>query len=257
MTTSTSKDTNNSATDEPKSPRTHIKRLSRTFSRDTTSSTSTWFDGNSALFRATFHEEDPPAHYESSLCTGGFVFKIVEWILCILCTGLFFEGSNLIYDFKEQLFPYIAYWTYMMITGVIIISYLLGQKMREILIRVYNIIGGIMFFIAATIIFIVVANKWEEWNDSTFHVNHSNDTAIMSSNNNTGKAPMKKNIAVHHYPPKLARMLLTQSTLCFLNSILYFADTFYSLYVSYKYIKNSLHVNQTKWLWNVGYSHYF
>ncbi|GLH06479.1 Uncharacterized protein GBIM_11987 [Gryllus bimaculatus] len=148
---------------EPRTPSWNIKTLTRTFSQDTSTSTATWFSGTGTLLKSK-HEEDPPAHYETRFCTLGFALKIVEWTLCILCTGLFFEGSALIYDFKKQLVPYIAYWTYMMITGVVILSYLLGQKMREMLIRIYNIIGALMFFIAAIIIFSITVENWESWN---------------------------------------------------------------------------------------------
>ncbi|KAK7865482.1 hypothetical protein R5R35_002353 [Gryllus longicercus] len=218
---------------EPRTPSWNIKTLTRTFSQDTSTSTATWFSGTGTLLKSK-HEEDPPAHYETRFCTLGFALKIVEWTLCILCTGLFFEGSALIYDFKKQLVPYIAYWTYMMITGVIILSYLLGQKMREMLIRIYNIIGALMFFIAAIIIFSITVENWETWN----RVDPTTPPPPT-----TTASPKKKRSSPSRQ--KLAGMLLTQSILCFINSFVYFFDTAYSLYSSYKTVQLDLQVKFT------------
>ncbi|XP_067006800.2 uncharacterized protein [Anabrus simplex] len=148
----------------PKSRKFSMRTLTRTLSTDPSiRSSGSWYEGTVPILTTSSHEEDPPPNFGPNLFTFPFYMKLAEWGMCLLCTGLHSEGTGKVTSFSYRIFPYVTAWTYMIITGIIILSYLLGQKMREVLIRIYFTLGAIMFLVTGCILVIIVSSKVEEW----------------------------------------------------------------------------------------------
>ncbi|PSN58249.1 hypothetical protein C0J52_00179 [Blattella germanica] len=80
------------------------------------------------------------------------IFKLVQVIVTIVCSGLYSEGMHRVeYSTEAQLFPKIICLDYLIITPVILLSYLMGKRMPELLIRIFNLLGFILFFVAGAI----------------------------------------------------------------------------------------------------------
>jgi tellurite resistance protein TehA-like permease len=98
--------------------------------------------------------------------------------------------------------PYFVCSAYMIITPVILISYVLGHRMPEILIRIFNTLGGILFLVAGTVALL----KWRDFRSN-----------LQGKEDNVDK----QNEAV---------FLLTTGVLCLVNSILYLFDVAISVH---------------------------
>lgn len=55
------------------------------------------------------------------------------------------------YSVTSMMFPNVVFGAFIIISSVIALSYALGQAMPEILVRVYNAIGMILYFVSACI----------------------------------------------------------------------------------------------------------
>ncbi|KAK9681336.1 hypothetical protein QE152_g38377 [Popillia japonica] len=116
--------------------------LKRLFSRDSIANTS----------RYTY-DLYPPSNYEYSLCGKEFLLKIAEILVSVICAGLFTDGvqQNLEYSTSSVLFPNVVFSSCIINTSVIALGYVLGQVMPEVLIRAFNAIAVILFFVSACI----------------------------------------------------------------------------------------------------------
>ncbi|XP_071444337.1 uncharacterized protein [Hetaerina americana] len=91
------------------------------------------------------NKADPPLNFDE---VGSFSFyiKLVQLFFSIVCAGLHSEGVKCIWDSTvDQLLPYIVCSVYMIINTVTVISYILGQKMPEPSMRIFAVIGCILF----------------------------------------------------------------------------------------------------------------
>nr|CAD7573638.1 unnamed protein product [Timema californicum] len=117
--------------DTPTSPST----ISRLFSPDPLPrrASITWVDRHPS-FLLPPHQEDPPPNYRDGFTDFSFLVKLLQLLISIVCTGLYSVGILLVrHDITSQLLPYVVFASYMIITSVIVLSYVLGQKMAELL----------------------------------------------------------------------------------------------------------------------------
>nr|CAD7412230.1 unnamed protein product [Timema poppensis] len=163
--------------DTPTSPST----ISRLFSPDPLPrrASITWVDRHPS-FLLPPHQEDPPPNYRDGFTDFSFLVKLLQLVsrsagnisardtfcsadailISIVCTGLYSVGILLVrHDITSQLLPYVVFASYMIITSVIVLSYVLGQKMAELLIRVFNSLAVILFLVTGIILLVI----WTEF----------------------------------------------------------------------------------------------
>ncbi|KRT80335.1 hypothetical protein AMK59_8147, partial [Oryctes borbonicus] len=130
------------APSEPGSRRSSTLTLKRLFSIDSA--------GTSSRYTYDLY---PPSNYEYSLCGKEFLLKIAEILVSIICAGLFTDGvqQNLEYSTSSVLFPNVVFSSCIINTSIIALGYVLGQVMPEVLIRAFNSIAVILFFVSAWI----------------------------------------------------------------------------------------------------------
>lgn len=116
---------------------------------------------------------------------------------------MYSEGVKIMWQLNNVssiCFPNVVFASFIIITSVIILSYVLGYKMPDTLIRIFNSLAVILYFIAATI---------------TIHVwwlkNHQKQYNLME------------------------KFLLIQSILSYINSVVYGLDLFYSIRKTIKF----------------------
>ncbi|KDR10073.1 hypothetical protein L798_15310 [Zootermopsis nevadensis] len=135
--------------------------------------------------------------------TSSYIFKLTQLISTIVCTGSYSKGVNgVTSSTTEQMLPYFVCSAYMIITPVILISYVLGHRMPEILIRIFNTLAGILFLVAGT----VALQNWRKFKHDMKGKEEDAD---------------KQTAAV---------FLLTTGALCLVNSMLYLTDVAVSVH---------------------------
>ncbi|XP_069685006.1 uncharacterized protein [Periplaneta americana] len=172
-------------------------------------------DSHRDLLSSDPSEEDTSS--ENSL-PSPCIFKLLQVIITIVCMGLYSEGMQLVvYSITSQLFPYIVCSIYLVITPVILLSYCMGQKMPELMIRVFNTLAGILFLVAGVVIMqgyklhtLVV--QFQDYDDV-----NTEDEILQYDGDET-----KKN----------GVFLLASGILCFANCIIYFADVAWSVHTT-------------------------
>jgi hypothetical protein len=108
----------------------------------------------------------------------------------------------------------------MIITPVILISYVLGHRMPEILIRIFNTLGGILFLVAG----VVTLESY-----SFYLVTYKLQLDNYSNRADAETEEYEDSIQVHN---RHGDFLLVSGILCLLNSVLYFLDVGWSIYVT-------------------------
>ena len=69
-----------------------------------------------------------------------------------MSAGLYSSGYKVMdHSVTSMMFPNVVFGAFIIISSVIALSYALGQPMPEILVRVYNAIGMILYFVSASI----------------------------------------------------------------------------------------------------------
>ncbi|KAG8223362.1 hypothetical protein J437_LFUL001240 [Ladona fulva] len=146
---------------------------------------------------------DPPFNFDG-LGTFPFYLKILQLVTAVVSLGL--HSDSLIARFDstaEQILPYVVFTVFMIINTVIIFSYVLGQKMPELSMRIIAVLGCILY--AAVCIGIMkVYRKFDH-------------TANVKEHDRVRWA-------------RAPKVLLSEGILAILNSILYFIETCYSYY---------------------------
>ncbi|KAG5895936.1 hypothetical protein JTB14_016338 [Gonioctena quinquepunctata] len=85
-----------------------------------------------------------------------FILKILQVGNGFICIGLYSEGLALLQNtISAMMFPNIAFGSLAIIGSVIILSYMLGCPMTDVLIRIFSILGIAMYFSAATLLLYV------------------------------------------------------------------------------------------------------
>ena len=77
-------------------------------------------------------------------------------LIGIICVGVYSNGVHAIRDlhvatFRSIVFPNIIFGAFIIISSVIAMSYALGQLMPELLIRIFNALGMILYFVSACV----------------------------------------------------------------------------------------------------------
>lgn len=106
-------------------------------------------------------------------------------MVAFVAVGLYSNGMKLMEEsFHSKMFPNIVFSSYIIISSVIALGYILGNIMPSILIRIFNIVGMTLYFVSAC----VTTQGWYMF---------KGEEVIA------------------------ARMLLSESILCFLNAAIY------------------------------------
>ncbi|PNF27962.1 hypothetical protein B7P43_G16435 [Cryptotermes secundus] len=149
------------------------------------------------------------------------IFKLMQVVTTAVCTGLYSEGLNSIpNNITTQLFPYIICSIYLIITPVILFSYVIGHRMPELIVRIFNTLGGILFLVAG-----VVALEGYSFYLVTYKLqldNYSSMDDIEAGDEEDSTETLDRQ----------GVFLLVSGILCLLNSLLYFIDVGWSVYIT-------------------------
>ncbi|XP_049949707.1 uncharacterized protein LOC126457461 [Schistocerca serialis cubense] len=121
---------------------------------------------------AALHRADPPPKYATSLCSAAFLLKLLQLVLTTAAAALLAEGNGLLHvpASPKLIFPHVTYTAYIVIPSVIVLSYLLGQKMHEMLIRLVLAVGIVMHVSAAVCAGAELRPNWEQWSEGSLHL---------------------------------------------------------------------------------------
>ncbi|KAJ9588525.1 hypothetical protein L9F63_018107 [Diploptera punctata] len=146
------------------------------------------------------------------------IFKFIQVIVIIVCTVLYCDGMIQVkHSIESQLFPLIICLDYLIITPIILLSYLLGSRMPELLIRIFNILGGILFMVAGA-----VALKSYQVYTTTYDIESQN---IKYQELDKTETEIRSMVLIRQ-----GVFLLASAILCLINSALYFADVAWSIH---------------------------
>ncbi|XP_063234724.1 uncharacterized protein LOC134537815 isoform X1 [Bacillus rossius redtenbacheri] len=131
---------------------------------------------NKVFFAIPVHREDGPPSYEEAYHSFSFLIKIFQLLTSATTAGLYSIGVRLVeHDITSQQLPFVVSSTFIVVTGVVLLGYVLGQKMPEVLDRVADVAGrGLllqirMFNLLAALLFVVsgavVINYWVQYRD--------------------------------------------------------------------------------------------
>lgn len=67
--------------------------------------------------------------------------------------GLYSEGSKITQQdsISALTFPYVVFGSFFIITSIVILSYMLGYAMPDVLVRIFNSLATILYFISGTV----------------------------------------------------------------------------------------------------------
>ncbi|KAJ4444517.1 hypothetical protein ANN_06311 [Periplaneta americana] len=203
----------------------------------------TWMERRQSALQLVNQQNISPVYFHVPVSS--YIFKLTQLVttlrlyihykyrlVTIICTGTYSEGVNAVTSSTNaQMIPYFVCSTYMIITPVILISYVLGHRMPEVLakrtrstgefykdsgnsgefyidaayprycsccllqVRIFNTLGGILFLMAG----IVALMDWRSYRDK--HSGRSEYNEV-----------------------KAAMFLLATGVLCLANSLIYLAD---------------------------------
>ncbi|KAJ3645958.1 hypothetical protein Zmor_023575 [Zophobas morio] len=89
-----------------------------------------------------------------------FVLKITQLATGIICVAFYTKGVTISAETLPYVcFPHVVFGSYIIITSVIIMSYIFGQIMPDVVTRAFLSIGMILYFISATISITVWSSK--------------------------------------------------------------------------------------------------
>ncbi|XP_067006799.2 uncharacterized protein [Anabrus simplex] len=169
---------------------------------------------HSESYNAALREEESRPQYEQSLTAPSVVIKELQLVLAFVCIWCISYGRFLLkHNAATVYFHYIVYSSYVIITFVILISYFIGKKMREFLMRQFNVLGAILYICSCLILVQNIMVFWIDW-----------EGQIDEALNEDGKAAIKKQRIT----------LVSLSILTFLNFCLYLADAYCSLRRTFK-----------------------
>ncbi|KAJ8922939.1 hypothetical protein NQ315_001484 [Exocentrus adspersus] len=169
--------------------RSHVATLMRFFSIDSEMS----LPNDAAAVVAP--ETAPP----NLLWTKQFLLKVVQLFTGFVCVGVYAEGLKFLKDsINTMMYPNIVYSSFIIITSVILLSCLLGCAMPDVLIRIFNILGMVLYFAAATV------TLYESLARKTSH--GAGDEVVVQR-----------------------QMLFATSVMSYFNTVLYAVDVYFSI----------------------------
>ncbi|XP_063234726.1 uncharacterized protein LOC134537815 isoform X2 [Bacillus rossius redtenbacheri] len=117
---------------------------------------------NKVFFAIPVHREDGPPSYEEAYHSFSFLIKIFQLLTSATTAGLYSIGVRLVeHDITSQQLPFVVSSTFIVVTGVVLLGYVLGQKMPEVLIRMFNLLAALLFVVSGA----VVINYWVQYRD--------------------------------------------------------------------------------------------
>ncbi|XP_023023280.1 uncharacterized protein [Leptinotarsa decemlineata] len=82
-----------------------------------------------------------------------FILKVIQVIIAFTCIGVYSEGLLLLENtVRSLIYPNIVFGSLGIISSVIILSHMLGCTMKDVHIRIFNILGIGLFFSSATLL---------------------------------------------------------------------------------------------------------
>nr|CAH7742831.1 unnamed protein product [Callosobruchus chinensis] len=82
-----------------------------------------------------------------------FILKIGQLAVGFICVGLYSEGLKMLTDsISSMMFPNVVFSSFLIITGVIILSRLLGCPVPDLLTRIFGILGALLYLASAAVI---------------------------------------------------------------------------------------------------------
>nr|CAI5826294.1 unnamed protein product [Callosobruchus analis] len=82
-----------------------------------------------------------------------FILKIIQLAVGFICVGLYSEGLKILSDsISSMMFPNVVFSSFLIITGVIILSRLLGCHVPDLLTRIFGILGALLYLASAAVI---------------------------------------------------------------------------------------------------------
>lgn len=102
--------------------------------------------------------------FNQDLRSPSVYLKFLQMGLTLVCLALLSDGYPLVVHNVAALhFPFIVYSAYTVVTSVIIFSYAVGMKMRELLMRIFGTLGGILFLISGCHGANIAMVFWADW----------------------------------------------------------------------------------------------
>ncbi|CAH1973803.1 unnamed protein product [Acanthoscelides obtectus] len=81
-----------------------------------------------------------------------FILKVVQLAVGFICIGLYSEGLKIVIDsISSMMFPNVVFSSFLIITGVIILSRLLGCPVPQLLTRIFGILGALLYLASAAV----------------------------------------------------------------------------------------------------------
>ncbi|XP_049949706.1 uncharacterized protein LOC126457458 isoform X2 [Schistocerca serialis cubense] len=95
-----------------------------------------------------------------------FAAKLFELVLTLVAEGLYAAGDALITDnFRTFIFPHVVYNTFIIVSGIVVTSYLLRIKMQELLMRVLGTMAAVMMLTAEGAVLRYCVTAWPKWSE--------------------------------------------------------------------------------------------
>ncbi|PSN29694.1 hypothetical protein C0J52_27411 [Blattella germanica] len=158
------------------------------------SASSTWLERRQSLLQSITQHEFSPVY--NPVHPIDFIFKLVQLMVTIVCTGAYSEGVyQVTTSTTAQMMPYFVCSAYLIISSVILIGYVLGHSMPDLIIRIFNTLAGMLFLAAG----LFALQNWR------------NQIALESDK--TSELEDKEKV-----------FLLATGLLCLVNTVLYLAD---------------------------------
>ncbi|XP_046399017.1 uncharacterized protein LOC124165597 [Ischnura elegans] len=87
-----------------------------------------------------------PSFKNDTLWKCSFYIKVTQWAISITCAALYSKGNELQrFSYVNKSLPYVVFFAYILINTVIIFSFIIKEKMPELLIRMFGFLGGVLF----------------------------------------------------------------------------------------------------------------
>lgn len=137
--------------------------------------------------------------------------------MAVACIALYKDDSKyLVTNVTSMMFPNVVFATFVLITSVIMLSFWINNPMPDILIRIFNILATMLYFISGCI-----TTQW--WNTN-------------------GRYGVTNSICdeLPEEPQQFGQSLLAASVLSFVNVLLYAVDvgfSFHNIHKQFSYEK--------------------
>ncbi|GJQ81815.1 hypothetical protein Trydic_g356 [Trypoxylus dichotomus] len=115
-------------------------------------------------FRYPNYAEEEQTEKLPRICCFNFILKLIQLFTGIVSIGMYSTAILIIpcdeinrkqgiveSRMTSLMFPNIVFTSFLIITSVIALSYVLKQNMSEVVIRIFNVIGMILYFVSACV----------------------------------------------------------------------------------------------------------